>query len=79
MLREVPSIELAEWMAYYTLEPWGEDRADLRSAIVASLIHNTNAKRSRPVRDFMAYQEPRPPQTPDEMREAMKLYAARFA
>jgi len=29
-------------MAYYSLEPWGERRADLRSGIVASTIANVN-------------------------------------
>lgn len=29
-------------MAYYSLEPFGEERADLRMAIVASLIANAN-------------------------------------
>lgn len=36
------SRELSEWMAYYELEPWGEDRGDLRAGIVASVIANVN-------------------------------------
>ena len=28
--------------AYYNIEPWGEERADLRSAVVASIIANCN-------------------------------------
>ncbi len=34
--------EFAEWMAYYQLEPFGEERADLRAAIVAKTIADVN-------------------------------------
>ena len=44
-------------MAYYEIDPWGEERADLRMGIMASVIANTNRdpKKSRPykARDFM--------------------------
>lgn len=29
-------------MVYYQIEPWGEKRADLRSGIIASILHNVN-------------------------------------
>lgn len=35
-------MEFAEWMAYYGLEPFGDERADLRSGIVAATIANVN-------------------------------------
>lgn len=43
------SRELGEWIAYYRLEPWGEERADLRAGIVASTIANVhrNPKKQR--------------------------------
>lgn len=52
------SAEFAEWMAYYTLEPFGEERADLRMAVLASLIANANRdpkrrKRAYAPKDFM--------------------------
>lgn len=58
LLNEISSEELTEWMAYAELEPFGEERADLRSATVAAVIANANRdrkKRSRPYRvtDFM--------------------------
>lgn len=50
------SIELFyEWMAYAELEPFGEERADLRSAIVATVMANAWAgkgKKYKPA-DFM--------------------------
>ena len=35
--------EFQEWCLYYQIEPWGEDRADLRAGIVASTLHNVYA------------------------------------
>lgn len=54
------SREFSEWMAYYGIEPWGEDRADLRVALLTSLTANINRKSgSPPLRpaDFMPYRE----------------------
>ena len=50
--------ELQEWMIYYSLEPWGPERADLNSGIIASTIANVNRDskvRSEPFKaeDFM--------------------------
>lgn len=51
------SAQLAEWMAYAKLEPFGEERADLRAGIIASVIANVNRdpKKQRPFKpeDFM--------------------------
>jgi len=58
LLARISSRELAEWMAYAQLEPFGEERADLRAGIVAATVANTARdprKRARPfaARDFM--------------------------
>lgn len=53
------SRELAEWMAYDRIEPFGDERADLRSAIVASTFANIHARKGKsfaPV-DFMPFTE----------------------
>jgi hypothetical protein len=42
MLSEISSVQYAEWLAYSALEPWGEERDDLRMAIIASTIANVN-------------------------------------
>ena len=36
------SAQFAEWLAYGRIEPFGEERADLRAGIVASTIANAN-------------------------------------
>lgn len=35
ILTRMSSLELTHWVEEYALDPWGEERADLRSAIVA--------------------------------------------
>lgn len=42
LLTRLTSRELSEWMAYASIEPFGEQRADLRAALVASVIANAN-------------------------------------
>ncbi len=61
MLGEISSRQFAEWMAFYRLEPWGEERADLRAGIVASTIANSNrGKGQKPFKpqQFMPEFEP---------------------
>ena len=61
MLSEITSRQFAEWLAYSRLEPWGEDRDDLRTGIVASVIANSNrGKGKKPYKpqDFMPDFEP---------------------
>ena len=53
---EISSREFAEWLAYNRLEPWGQERADLRAAIIAATVANCNrGSDTRPfaAKDFM--------------------------
>lgn len=61
--------EFQEWCLYYRVEPWGEDRADLRAGIVSSTIANYAGKersKAAPLAmpsDFMPYAtRPEPPE-----------------
>lgn len=68
------SSELSEWMAYSTLEPFGQRRSDDGFRVVASLIFNSNrGKDQRPLEpsDFLRVWEP--PQPPDPEAEAAAL------
>ena len=61
MLAEMTSAQFAEWMAYGQLEPWGEERADLRAGIIASTQANSmRGKKGKPFKpqDFMPRYEP---------------------
>jgi hypothetical protein len=57
MLAEMTAPELREWQEYYDLEPFGEERADLRMGILASLIANVNrsskSSKTYTAKDFM--------------------------
>lgn len=60
LARAMPSSLFTQWAALYDFEPWGEERADLRTGIlVANVLSALGAKREaggafRPV-DFMPY------------------------
>jgi hypothetical protein len=64
-------------MAYYSLDPWGDERADLRAGIVACVIANCNRTRrgSRKFKpaDFMpAFSRPNRVQSPEQMMNTMR-------
>lgn len=82
LLARISSRELAEWMAYYRIEPWGEERDDLRAGIVASTVANTARdprKRPRPFRprDFMP-DFGRPEQTWQEQLQLVEMFNRAF-
>jgi len=56
LLSRMDSRELAEWVAYYSIEPFGNFRSDLNCGIVASTIANCNRSKTSKVfkpMDFM--------------------------
>ncbi len=77
MLGELTSDQLIDWIAYSNLEPFGEERGDLRSAIIASTIANCNrgkGQRAFKVNDFMPkFNEPK--KTWQEMKASFKQFA----
>lgn len=52
---DIDSREFAGWLAYNEIDPFGEERADLRAGIIASVTANAFGKRgsSHRPRDFM--------------------------
>lgn len=70
LLARISSRELAEWMAYYEIEPFGEERADVRAALVASTVanvHRGKKRRAYKLDDFMPRFERKTKQTADDM------------
>lgn len=55
LLARLDSRELAEWLAFYNLEPFGDVRADYRSAIIAQQVHNGNCTRRSDMRKVDAF------------------------
>lgn len=79
--REIDSAEFAEWVAFYQLEPFGEERADLRAGIISSAVANYSGKINEPTRprDFMPHfgeQPERPRQTVEEMQARFRIASA---
>ena len=73
MLFEISSHLFSEWLAFYRLEPTGDERADLQAGIIASTIANANrGKNTKPFKptDFMPRFEPE-----DEEEQAAKMIA----
>lgn len=70
-------------MAYYNLEPFGEERGDLRSGIVASTIANANRdtrKQRKPFKpeDFMPKFETAEPKTAPQILSIVEELNAAF-
>lgn len=71
-------------MAYYGLEPWGEQVADNRSGMLACLIANANRdtkKHPRPFtpKDFIPdYERRGKEQTPEEMIQVARMWNAMY-
>jgi hypothetical protein len=61
LLQAMSSKQIVEWMAYYDLEPFGEERADFRAAMLASLYANSqrDPKKQKPfeMSDFMLFRD----------------------
>ncbi len=67
------SKQLADWMAYASIETFGDQRADLRSAIMAkAMVDRWLGKHERPknVTDYLPHYE-KPVQTPEQMHSMM--------
>jgi hypothetical protein len=56
LMRSMSSEEFTYQLAYYALEPWGEERADLRNAVHCSILANVNRSKGSKAfepKDFM--------------------------
>jgi hypothetical protein len=81
LLARIGSDELTEWMAFYQLEPFGDFRADLRSAIVASTLANAHrSKEGKPFtpEDFMPFVDKQHKELRSDQPKASELDASRL-
>lgn len=73
LLQSLTSRQFAEWMAFYSIDPFGDQRADLRAGIVAATMSNRwRGKNENPASasDFMPFRG-QSQQTPDEIKRAL--------
>lgn len=47
MLERISSRELSEWMAYYRLEPFGQERDNLHAGMMAAAVYNVNRAKNQ--------------------------------
>lgn len=76
MLARVGADELAEWQALYRIDPWGEGRADLRSAMICFILYQANRGKDSPDRkltDFLPSfgEDESERKTPEELKAAL--------
>ena len=75
LLERVDSLELAEWVAFNSIEPIGDFRNDLHAGIIASTMANCHAPKGKSFNpaDFMPLQDSNEPevQSEDVMKEKM--------
>lgn len=71
------SAELSLYQAYFRVNPWGEERADIRNAVLASFMGNISPAKPKggksqfEVSDFMLFRD-KPKQSAKELREQMR-------
>ena len=77
---EITPQEFKYWVAYDRLDPYGRDRVDLNSGIIAATIANVNrGKNSKAfvAGDFMPnFEKSETRQTPKKMFALMKMFTA---
>lgn len=91
MLRRMSAKQFARWVWYEQVEPFGELRADWRTAQITSMIHNTVVKteNQKSIKDFLLEFRPStessnaaPPvrkQTVEEQVEILNILARAFS
>lgn len=80
-LEHISSKEFAEWQAYYRLEPFGEERADIRAAMICKILADINTPKGKThakLEDFMPRFGAPEPQTPEDMLARVTLANAAF-
>lgn len=74
--QRISAEEFGEWVAFFTAEPWGEERADLRSGIIAATVANCHAQGRKQFKaeDFMpTFGRPKRRQSIEEMQSRIML------
>jgi len=74
LLKRITSKELSEWQAFYNIEPFGEERMDLRFALMtANLLAPHVKKGSRlNVKDFLLTFKEKKPMSDELMQQILK-------
>lgn len=82
MLQAMRPSELGLWQAFWRVDPWGEQRADLRAGMSMALQANMNRDPKRRMkafsaRDFMPYADAPPPAKVDALQQMRAWFGHR--
>lgn len=80
LLGKLDARELMEWQAYCELEPFGQDRQDIGSAMVAYTVASVHGCKDVQLSDFLPRfgEQPAKRETGAQMLAKAKAFAARF-
>lgn len=73
MLATTSSAELAEWEAYWRINPFGPVRGDYQAALVAQTVAAAHGSKAK-LKDFLLRFEPRKPQSPELQQHLLNLF-----
>jgi len=76
MLSEMTAVEAKEWEIFYSQDPFGEQRADLRNA---QLCMMWTGDKNATLEQFMLYADPKPDPTPETLRAEQEYNALQLA
>ena len=79
LLRRVTASELSEWMAYAELEPFGQEREDLRAGMISSPLVNLWIQKGHTLTkpsDWVLNFEPKEPMTGEQLAFMLRGLAA---
>ena len=77
----MPARIFGEWIQFYRQEPFGEDRDDVRSAIIAAVIADVNRGKGKPrakIEDFVAAKYIVAPDPQPQLTDAERVQKAMF-
>lgn len=80
MLRQMPAHLLTEWMAYYNLEPFGEEVMDHHLATMTAILFNANRpkkEKARQPKDYKLWKQLRKAFDASEFFSNLKGYLER--
>lgn len=68
--------ELNEWAVFYGLDPWGDQRGDMRNALLCQMVSAACGGKAK-LSDFMLFDRPRRKrrQTPEQMYAVARAFA----
>lgn len=74
----MPAGEFAAWRTLYDMQPWGEERADVRAAVGHAILDSHRLKANpKPLKDYMPYyREPERKESPGDPEAGKKIVAA---